>query len=144
MVSVIWFILSLFDVCSFSWWPVFIEGIILFLVFTICYTNSDDLVWGFLSVFNCGVFVFAALKLFCDLTISPWWILLAWLWFLLALIIPGGLTFTYLWFDHLNIITYSKGQLIFLIVVDIIFVIIIIASVIDTVLKKRKQDSETM
>lgn len=144
MVSIIWFILSLFDVCSFSWWPVFIEGIILFFASGFVYVLNEDIVSGALSVFYCGAFVFAALKLFCGLTISPWWILLAWLWFVLALIVPGGLSITYLWFNHLNIITYSKWQLIFLIIVDAIFLVILIASVISSVIPKRKKGSKNI
>lgn len=138
MVSFVWFILSLCKVCSFSWWPVFIEGIIVFLAFIINYSISNNYVTGIFAVFSVGVMAFAGLKLFCGLTISPWWILLAGIWLALALFFPGGLSLTYLWFDHLNIITFSKGQFIFLIVVDILFVFILVYYIINSIIEKRK------
>ena len=139
MVSLVWFILSLCKVCSFSWWPVFIEGIIAFIVFIFFYSGSNNLSAGFSGIFSLGVMAFAGLKLFCGLTISPWWMLIAGIWLALAMFFPGGFTLTYLWFDHLNVITYSKGQLIFLIIIDILLVVGIAYGIIDAVIEKRKK-----
>ena len=139
MVTLVWFILSLFKVCSFSWWPVFIEGIIAVFVFAIGSDSDGAVLTGPASIFSMGVVAFAGLKLFCGLTISPWWMLIAGIWLFIAVFFPGGFTLTYLWFDHLNVITYSKGQLIFLIIIDVLMVVGIVYGIINSVIEKQKK-----
>ena len=143
MVSLVWFILSLCYLCEFSWWPVFIEGIIVFIASTISYSvsNNTNTSVGLLSVFDIGVFTFAAMKLFCGLTISPWWMLISFLILFIAILFPGGLSLTYLLFYHLNIITFSKGELIFLIVVDALIFIAMIWGIIEKIVSSKKEES---
>lgn len=139
MVSLVWWILSCLGVCSFSWWPVFIEGIILAIISIIRYSISENLFNGYLGIFGLGLISFSALKLFSDFTVSPWWILLSSFWLIIALIIPGGLSLTYLWFDYMNVLTFSKGQLIFLIVIDTITLIVVIYGVVKLIIERRKE-----
>lgn len=140
MVSIVWFILSVCNVCSFSWWPVFIESIIVGIASLILSSNSNNYIIGILGAFDLGIMAFAAMKLFCGLTISPWWLLIAWIWFALAIIVPGGFACTYLWFDHLNIIMFSKGQLVFLIIVDVLlFVALTYSFITEFIIEKRKK-----
>lgn len=124
MVSLVWFVLSLFNICDFSWWSVFIKGIVFCLILFI--SSADVAQKGALGQFLLGLVIFAGLRLFCGLTISPWWMLLAGIWFILAAIIPGGFSLTYLLFNYLSVITHSKSFLIFLMIVDtIIFVLMV-------------------
>ena len=116
MISLIWFILSLCNVCNFSWWPVLIEGILFCLIFII---QGHDVVQKALGFYILGTTVFAGLKLFCGLTLSPWWILLSGIWFVGAVVVPGGFSLTYLLFKHLNVIIFSKSLLMVLIIFDI-------------------------
>lgn len=144
MVSVIWFILSLFGVCDFNWWPVFIEGIVYTLVAALAVELQSENEFSFFRYipfyFSFGVTVFAALKLFFGLTISPWWILLAGVWILLALVFPGGFTLTYLWFEHMNVITHSKVLLIILIIIDILMLLYFIVDFCSSKKEKRKKE----
>lgn len=137
MVSLVWRILSCLGVCSFSWWPVFIEGIVLAIISLIRYSISEKLFYGYLTIFLLGLISFSALKLFSGFTVSPWWILLSGIWLVVAVLLPGGLSLTYLWFDHMNVITFSKGQLIFLIVVDVVALIAIIYGIVALIIERR-------
>lgn len=138
MISLVWWILSFLDVCSFSWWPVFIEGIILAIISLIRYSISEKLFYGYFTIFLLGLISFSSLKLFSGFTVSPWWILLSGIWLVIAVLLPGGLSLTYLWFDHMNVITFSKGQLIFLIVVDVVALIAIIYGIVALIIERRK------
>lgn len=92
MVTIIWLILSLVGVCSFSWWPVLVEALVL-LILTAVVTLGHPGEWAsFFMVTMGGFAVFAALKLFCGLSLSPLWLAAAPVWNLAALVIPGGYT----------------------------------------------------
>lgn len=92
MVTIIWLILSLVGVCSFSWWPVLVESLVL-LILTAVVTLGHPGEWAsFFMVTMGGFAVFAALKLFCGLSLSPLWLAAAPVWNLAALVIPGGYT----------------------------------------------------
>ena len=92
MVTIIWLILSLVGVCSFSWWPVLVESLVL-LILTPVVTLGHPGEWAsFFMVTMGGFAVFAALKLFCGLSLSPLWLAAAPVWNLAALVIPGGYT----------------------------------------------------
>ena len=92
MVTIIWLILSLVGVCSFSWWPVLVESLVL-LILTAVVTLGHPGEWAsFFMVTMSGFAVFAALKLFCGLSLSPLWLAAAPVWNLAALVIPGGYT----------------------------------------------------
>ena len=92
MVTIIWLILSFVGVCSFSWWPVLVESLVL-LILTAVVTLGHPGEWAsFFMVTMSGFAVFAALKLFCGLSLSPLWLAAAPVWNLAALVIPGGYT----------------------------------------------------
>ncbi len=92
MVTIIWLILSFVGVCSFSWWPVLVESLVL-LILTAVVTLGHPGEWAsFFMVTMGGFAVFAALKLFCGLSLSPLWLAAAPVWNLAALVIPGGYT----------------------------------------------------
>lgn len=92
MVTIIWLILSLVGVCSFSWWPVLVEALVL-LILTAVVTLGHPGEWAsFFMVTMGGFAVFAALKLFCGLSLSPLWLAAAPVWNLAALVIPCGYT----------------------------------------------------
>ena len=92
MVTIVWLILSLIGVCSFSWWPVLVESLVL-LILTAVVTLGHPGEWAsFFMVTMGGFAVFAALKLFCGLSLSPLWLAAAPVWNLAALVIPGGYT----------------------------------------------------
>ena len=92
MVTIIWLILSLVGVCSFSWWPVLVEALVL-LILTAVVTLGHPGEWASFFMATTGGFaVFAALKLFCGLSLSPLWLAAAPVWNLAALVIPGGYT----------------------------------------------------
>ena len=92
MVTIIWLILSFVGVCSFSWWPVLVESLVL-LILTAVVTLGHPGEWAsFFMVTMGGFAVFAALKLFCGLSLSPLWLAAAPVWNLDALVIPGGYT----------------------------------------------------
>lgn len=92
MVTIIWLILSFVGVCSFSWWTVLVESLVL-LILTAVVTLGHPGEWAsFFMVTMGGFAVFAALKLFCGLSLSPLWLAAAPVWNLAALVIPGGYT----------------------------------------------------
>lgn len=92
MVTIIWLILSFVGVCSFSWWPVLVESLVL-LILTAVVTLGHPGEWAsFFMVTMGGFAVFAAFKLFCGLSLSPLWLAAAPVWNLAALVIPGGYT----------------------------------------------------
>ena len=92
MVTITWLILSFVGVCSFSWWPVLVESLVL-LILTAVVTLGHPGEWAsFFMVTMGGFAVFAALKLFCGLSLSPLWLAAAPVWNLAALVIPGGYT----------------------------------------------------
>ena len=92
MVTIIWLILSFVGVCSFSWWPVLVVSLVL-LILTAVVTLGHPGEWAsFFMVTMGGFAVFAALKLFCGLSLSPLWLAAAPVWNLAALVIPGGYT----------------------------------------------------
>ena len=92
MVTIIWLILSFVGVCSFSWWPVLVESLVL-LILTAVVTLGHPGEWAsFFMVTMGGFAVFAALKLLCGLSLSPLWLAAAPVWNLAALVIPGGYT----------------------------------------------------
>ena len=66
MVSIVWFILSLFKVCAFTWLPVFIESALLTLILLIVLVAGDsdsDSAWGVLFPFT-GVLHFQYINVF--------------------------------------------------------------------------------
>lgn len=92
MVTIIWLILSLVGVCSFSWWPMLIEALVLLILTAVVTLGHPEKRAFFFMVTMGGFAVFAAGKLFCGLSLSPLWLAAAPVWNLAALVIPGGYT----------------------------------------------------
>ena len=131
MVSFVWFILSLFDVCTFSWWPVLIEFSVYALCGCISMCFTDDPGENAMAVVECmGSVIFAFAKLFLGLSISNWWYLPSGLWFILALIVPGGFTITNLVFSHYGWMELPTWVFVVGIVVDALEVIMVIAAIV--------------
>lgn len=142
MVSLVWFILSLFGVCEFSWWPVFIESIIATILFGIdAFTkfDSDRASIGCLPpAATLGVFIFAAFKLFCGLTVSSWWILLSPL-SIIPCIIPGAPLLILFLLEKYSLVTHLP--LVFWIIaiaVSVLYIICYIAMFIEWITDKKK------
>lgn len=122
MVSFVWWILSLFGVCAFSWWPVLIEGLVMAVaVPIISVLLRDDT--GIEYLLGVCMSIFAAAKLFLGLSISGWWILAGPIWFTLASFIPGGFTITNLVFSHFGLMECPTWLLVVGIVCDVLFLI---------------------
>lgn len=141
MLTLIWWILSLCKVCSFSWLPVLIDsiiGVVLFFKrsFDSFDAQQEDLPSGLCAFYSLGIAAFAFYKLFFSMTISAWWILLSPIVFILLLIIPGGLTI-------FNLITKNHGLLILPtwglvvgIILDVLLIVFTIVIIVDE--KKRR------
>lgn len=122
MITFVWWIVSLFGVCSLTWLPVFIDGCIaLVLTFFQLDGNGDPPASAIVCV---GIALFAACKYWFGLTISGWWILLSPVWAMLAIILPGGFTLTNYLLGHFGLMTVPTWVFITCIVVDVICVIL--------------------
>lgn len=105
MVTLIWFLLSLFGVCVFNWWPMLIEALVL-LILTAVVTLGHPGQWAsYFMLTMAGFLAFALGKLFCGLTLSPLWLVAAPVWSVVALVIPGGYTIGVLVLKQLGVMT---------------------------------------
>ena len=131
MVSIVWFILSLFKVCAFTWLPVFIESALLTLILLIVLVAGDsdsDSAWGVLFPFT-GVLTFSIYKCFFGLAISNWWVLLSTIPAMIMLLLPGGFTAFNLLFNHFGLAMAPQWAVITGIVLDVVKLIFIIIGV---------------
>lgn len=138
MVSLVCMILYLCDICGFSWWVVLIESV-LALVLSYLYSQKcdDDFIPNLIVTLSLGVAYFSIMKLFCGLTISAWWLLISPIYAILALFIPGGFIGTELIFKHFGLISQTPlWTLIVAGIMDIIFIIVLIAIIIETIKDK--------
>ena len=155
MVSIVWFILYLCKVCSFSWIPVLIEGVVgLIITIVISEKQEEDRRYSFgrhkedtfasdvkftLAVLiSVGCIFFSFYKLFFSLQISAWWLLLAPIVGALAIALPGGFTGLGLILANNGLCTLPKWGLIVSIVFDVIFLIWLIAIIASFVKEKKK------
>lgn len=149
MVSIIWGILSLCGVCSFSWWAVFIESIVLLCLIAIevignsvgDYKVSEGhlIMTDICLLLSIDYFVYAFYRLFCGLTISPWWGLLGVFLLVLSFIIPGGCYFSLKILLHYGIITViPKGVFVVAIIGCVLGVLTEIMFIWESVSEKRK------
>ncbi|MBM6869494.1 hypothetical protein H7U37_07715 [Pseudoflavonifractor phocaeensis] len=130
MVTIVWLILSLAGVCGFSWWPVLIESILYMIVGSV--SSSDGGRGGaILGVVMAGFAPFAAYKLFCGLTLSPWWMLAAPVWNFVALVVPGGYTISGILLERYGFMTLPTWVLVVSVVLDVLFLIGIILMLVE-------------
>lgn len=140
MVSLVWFVLSLFGVCQFSWIPLFIESIIAMFVYVTKTSQSTNTFWSSQeSVIYFGIMLFSFCKMTFDLSISSWWILVSPIWFEVALFIPGGFTITSILFNKYGLMNVPVWGLIVSVLVDISILILI---VVDFSQKKTKKKTK--
>lgn len=122
MVSLIWFILSLFKICAFSWIPVFIESIAMLIFIAIKFEMNGTNV---LFCVSCGLVLFSGLKVFLGLSLSAWWLFLAPLVALALFFVPGGFTILTLVLYFTGLISVSTVGLIISIVISLMIDILI-------------------
>ena len=106
MVMLVWWILSLFGVCSFGWLPVMIDAIIAVIVSVVFLTNneSDDLKL-YVPISVIGVAIYAFCAQFLSLSLPFWCVFISPIWFILALFFPGGFTITNLVLNIIGVIS---------------------------------------
>ena len=123
MVSIVWFILSLFKVCAFTWLPVLIDSIILSFIIGNKQAKGDDLLQNIAVIALTGISIFAFQKFFFNLSVSNWWIIAyALLGGIFIVILPGGFTASNLILKHFGLMQLPTWGLIVGIVLDIIFI----------------------
>lgn len=136
MVSLVWFILSLAGVCRFSWWPVLIESVLYMIVGSVS-SSGGGRGGAILGTVTAGFVPFAAYKLFCGLTLSPWWMLAAPVWNIVALVVPGGYTISGILLERYGFMTMPTWVLVVSVVLDVLFLIGIILMI-----AERRQDAK--
>ena len=140
MVTLIWFILSLVGVCSFSWWPVLIESV---LAAVICGMNGGDSKGGALlaNVFL-GFVPFAGYKLFCGLTLSPWWLIAAPFWNFIAIVLPGGYTLSGILLERYGLMTMPTWVLVVSVVLDVLSLLAIVMGIVEWRQDRKKSSAK--
>lgn len=123
MVSLIFLVLSRFEILPFSWWIMFIEGIVV-VAGAVSLFSHQEIAEIIGTYFGLGLLSFAFYKLFCGLVLSWPWVLLAGVVSGLALLIPGGLTFFNVLLSNAGMINLPQWVFIAGIVIDVIVLII--------------------
>ena len=140
MVSIVWFILSLFKVCAFTWLPVLIESIILSFIIGTKQAKGDDLLQNIAVIALTGISIFAFQKFFFNLSVSNWWIIAyALLGGIFIVILPGGFTASNLILKHFGLMQLPTWGLIVGIVLDIIFIGVVFVPMIIQRKEKRER-----
>ncbi len=106
MIMLVWWILSLFGICSFGWLPVMIDAIIAVIVSVVFLTNneSDDLKL-YVPISVIGVAIYAFCAQFLSLSLPFWCVFISPIWFIVALFFPGGFTITNLVLNIIGVIS---------------------------------------
>lgn len=127
MVTIVWLILSLIGVCSFSWWPVLIESFLLAILLSM--GGKPGLL---LANLVAGLIPFSAFKLFCGLNLSLWWLIAAPFWNVIAAAVPGGYTISAIFMERYGWMTVlPTWMLVVLILLDILYLVGIIMGIIE-------------
>jgi len=129
MVILIWFILSLFDVCKFTWLPVFIDAVLISAICSIKteFNKKENEIFLYLQIIAImGVAIFAFYKFFFGLTISGWWLLVSPIVGFLMLMVPGGITIINLLLYKYALIELPIWGLIVGVVIDVIIFALLI------------------
>ena len=131
MVTIVWLILSLIGVCSFSWWPVLIESLLFMLIGLAGPSDGGSKFMAVIGLVMAGVFPFAAFKLFCGLNLSLWWLIAAPFWNVIAAAVPGGYTISAIFMERYGWMTVlPTWMLVVLILLDILYLVGIIMGII--------------
>lgn len=139
MVSIVWFILSLFKVCAFTWLPVLTDSIILSFIIGAKQAKGDDMLQNIAVIALTGISIFAFQKFFFNLSVSNWWIIAyALLGGIFIVILPGGFTASNLILKHFGLMQLPTWGLIVGIVLDIIFIGVVFVPMI--VQRKEKRE----
>ena len=139
MVMIVWFILSLFGVCQFSWIPVMIDAAVSSLVLLInSRQKNDNYTTDVLCEITIGIAVFAFYKVFCGLAISGWWILLSPIAIFVMLLVPGGITIVNLIFKSNGLISLPAWVLIIGIILDLLMLFGLTCALVDTIKSKNQ------
>lgn len=135
MVTIVYLILCWCGVFDFSWWFPFIESIILLILALLASAetegSSSGSVYLLVAMFFTGLLIFSFYKLFADITISNWFILLTPFWAIIAYIVPGGTTISNILLHNAGLMLMPRWFLIAGIVLDVIEAISIVYSIID-------------
>lgn len=132
MVTIVWLILSLIGVCSFSWWPVLIESLLFMLIGLAGASDGGSKFMAVIGLVMAGVFPFAAFKLFCGLNLSLWWLIAAPFWNVIAAAVPGGYTISAIFMERYGWMTVlPTWMLVVLILLDILYLVGIIMGIIE-------------
>lgn len=126
MIMLVWWILSLFGVCEFTWLAVVID----LSVSTVLSMPSIDEGPVPTPLLTMSGAIFAVCKHFLSLSISGWWILAAPVWFVLAAFIPGGFTITNLLLSHFGLMALPTWAFVVGIVGDVGMLIALIAAIV--------------
>ncbi len=135
MVMLIWFILSLFNVCEFTWLPVFIDALLCTFLFAASSDNNN--VSSVSATMSLGIATFAFYKYFFKLAISAWWILLSPAATLVMTFFPGGHTITNILFDKFNLMTLPTWGLVIGIILDVFYLGVLGYLLIDAIKSKK-------
>lgn len=133
MVMFVWWVLSLFGVCEFTWLPVFID-LALSSVGLIFSSDSPGGATVFLA--TCGGAVFAFCKYFLGMTASGWWILLSPVWFFVAALLPGGFTLTNWICTTLGVVEFPTWCWVVAIIADVILLASEIVGIVSSIKEK--------
>lgn len=142
MVSLVWFILSLLGVCRFSWWPVLIESILAYIYGLIGNVDGGNNGAVIILLIGSGFMPFAVYKLFCGLTLSPWWLLAAPFWNIIALAFPGGYTISGILLEKYGLMTMPTWVLVVSVILDAVYLLLPIVAIRDW-WRERKERSQT-
>lgn len=138
MITLIYWLLTLTGILPFTWWVPFIDGIIEACVGSFAEEKNTSVLGVIYIYIALGLAYFSFYKLFCDLTLHPGFIFLSGLVFLVAFLVPGGLTITNYLLMHFGWITLPKWVLIVGIVIDVLIVIMLVYVFYDERKEKNK------
>jgi len=138
MVSIVWFILSLFGVCAFTWLPIFIDAVITLCLLVFMNPEGKNDTQNFATIAVMSVAYFAFYKSFFALTVSGWWVLLAPVAMPVAALFPGGFTIVNLLLDKNGLIALPTWGLVVGIILDVLIAGIMVYTIIEEVKNKKK------
>ena len=130
MVMLVWWILSLFGVCEFTWLPVLADALLVGFYGTSIWGN-DSTLSPLSSDAAFGIAYFAFLKHYFGLSLSTWWLLAFPIVFLVAFLFPGGFTILNLLFQHFGWMQLPTWGLIASIVADVLTLVYMIVLIIN-------------
>lgn len=138
MVTIVYLILCWCGVFDFSWWFPFIESIILLILELFIALSGENTGAGVLGFFQFGLLIFSFYKVFADIAISNWFILLTPLWAYVAALVPGGTTISNILLHNAGLMLLPKWFFIVGIVLDAIEAFAIVFGLLSEMRDKNK------